>query len=171
MEVYLDNWRWQGVPFYLMSGKRLAKKLTRMVIQFKEVPHSLFRQVLGPHISANRLVLEVWPREAVTLSFQTKNPGPRLCLRSADLFFDYQEGSAGLVPEAYEKALLDCIAGDQMLFWRQDAVEECWAYLDGLISSCEACQSRAASLHLYPAGSWGPPQAKELLRGRPAPWL
>lgn len=170
MRVFIDNWRWQGVPFFLLSGKRLAAKVTRMVIHFKEVPHSLFRQVLGPHISANRLVLGVYPQEAVTLSFQTKNPGARVCLRSANLFFDYNQGYQGPPLEAYEKALLDCIAGDQMLFWRQDAVELCWAYLDELIHSCETCQSRAQRLHLYPAGSWGPPQALQLMQGRPAPW-
>jgi glucose-6-phosphate 1-dehydrogenase len=170
MRLFIDNWRWQGVPFFLLSGKRLAAKVTRMVIHFKEVPHSLFRQVLGPHISANRLVLGVYPQEAVTLSFQTKNPGARVCLRSANLFFDYNEGQEGPRPEAYEKALLDCIAGDQMLFWRQDAVELCWSYLDELIESCESCQSRAMRLRPYVAGSWGPPEALGLLGGRPAPW-
>jgi glucose-6-phosphate 1-dehydrogenase len=170
MQVFIDNWRWQGVPFFLLSGKRLATKITRMVIHFKEVPHSLFRQVLGPHISANRLVLGVHPQEAITLSFQTKNPGARVCLRSANLFFDYNEGVPGPRLEAYEKALLDCLAGDQMLFWRQDAVELCWAFLDELIQSCETCQARAQRLHPYAAGSWGPPEALSLMRGRPAPW-
>lgn len=170
MKVHLDNWRWQGVPFYLLSGKRLAAKLTRMVIQFREVPHSLFRQVLGPHIGANRLVLGVYPQEGVSLSFQTKNPGPRVCLRSVNMAFDYHEGFAGPRPEAYEKALLDCMQGDQMLFWRQDGVELCWAYLDDLLRQSEQGPQRGGQLLPYPAGSWGPPQALELMAGRPAPW-
>ncbi|MFZ5586073.1 MAG: glucose-6-phosphate dehydrogenase [Thermodesulfobacteriota bacterium] len=170
MRVYLDNWRWQGVPFVLVSGKRLAKKLTRMVIHFKEVPHSLFRQVLGPHISANRLILGVHPDESISLTFQSKNPGARLCLRSVNMFFDFNRDYAGPRLEAYEKALIDCMLGDQMLFWRQDGIELTWAWLDELIHQCETCNNRAGRLKAYPAGSWGPPETARVLAGLPAPW-
>ncbi len=167
MRCFVDNWRWQGVPFYLVSGKRLRAKRTRMVIQFKEVPHSLFRQSLGEHISANRLTLGVHPEEDITLTFQTKSPGARLCLRSVKMVFDHRQGYSGPSLDAYEKALLDCMLGDQMLFWRQDGVELTWAYLDPVVRRCETCDNRAGRLHPYPAGSWGPGEAGRLLPAWP----
>jgi glucose-6-phosphate 1-dehydrogenase len=167
MRCFVDNWRWQGVPFYLVSGKRLKAKRTRMVIQFKEVPHSLFRETLGEHISANRLTLGVHPEEDITLTFQTKNPGARLCLRSVKMLFDYQQGQNGSTLEAYEKALLDCMLGDHMLFWRQDGIKQTWAYLDPVLQRCESCDQRSGRLHVYPSGSWGPPEASQLLPGWP----
>ncbi len=167
MRCFVDNWRWQGVPFYLVSGKRLQSKRTRMVIQFKEVPHSLFRETLGEHISANRLILGVHPEEDITLTFQTKNPGAKLCLRSVKMLFDYQQGQNGVLLDAYEKALLDCMLGDHMLFWRQDGVELTWAYLDPVLQRCESCDQRAGRLHEYPSGSWGPEGAKLLLPAWP----
>lgn len=167
MRCFVDNWRWQGVPFYLVSGKRLKAKRTRMVIQFKEVPHSLFRETLGEHISANRLTLGVHPEEDITLTFQTKNPGARLCLRSVKMLFDYMQGQNGSSLDAYEKALLDCMLGDHMLFWRQDGIELTWAYLDPVLRRCESCDQRAGRLHVYPSGSWGPQEASQLLPAWP----
>lgn len=156
LKLFIDNWRWQGVPFYLTSGKRLAGKLTEMAIQFKQVPHSMFRHVLGEHISANRLILGVQPQEMVGLTFQTKHPGAEVCLRSVSMHFDYYRDYAGPLLDAYEKALMDCMQGDHMLFWRQDGVELSWAFLTPIIEECETCPDRAERLHLYPAGSWGP---------------
>lgn len=167
MRCFVDNWRWQGVPFYLVSGKRLKAKRTRMVIQFKEVPHSLFRETLGEHISANRLTLGVHPEEDITLTFQTKNPGARLCLRSVKMLFDYMQGQSGSSLDAYEKALLDCMLGDHVLFWRQDGIELTWAYLDPVLRRCETCDQRAGRLHVYPSGSWGPQEAAQLLPSWP----
>lgn len=162
LRIFLDNWRWQGVPFFLSSGKRLAEKRTEIAIQFKEVPHSMFRQILGEHITANRLILGVYPDEAISLSFQTKNPGAKLCLRSVTMRFDYHQDFAGPVLDAYEKVLLDCLLGDQMLFWRQDGVELCWSFLTPILRQCETCGDRARMLHPYAAGSWGPEAARRL---------
>ena len=103
MKIYVDNWRWQGVPFYMSSGKRLAEKLTEIVIQFKEVPHSMFRDALGEPISANRLILGIYPEEKITLTFQTKNPGAQFCLRSVTMDFHYLQGSEGPALDAFEK--------------------------------------------------------------------
>jgi glucose-6-phosphate 1-dehydrogenase len=167
MKIYVDNWRWQGVPFYMSSGKRLAKKLTEIVIQFKEVPHSMFRDALGEPISANRLILGIYPEEKITLTFQTKNPGARFCLRSVTMDFSYLQGSEGPALDAYEKVLLDCMLGDHMLFWRQDAVELCWSFLTPILEECETCSSRAEMLLPYEAGSWGPDAVQELLRRNP----
>lgn len=156
MKIFIDNWRWQGVPFYLMSGKRLAGKMTQIVIQFKEVPHSMFRKVLGEHITANHLILGIYPDEKITLTFQTKNPGTKVCLRSVTMDFFYHQNSHGQIFDAYEKVLIDCILGDQMLFWQQEGVELCWSFLTPILKECEDCSDRSKLLHLYDAGSRGP---------------
>ncbi len=167
MRTHIDNWRWQGVPFYLVSGKRLRRKVTRMIIQFKEVPHSLFRQVLGVHIGANRLILGVQPDESIILTFQAKAAGARVCLRPVKMVFNYLEGAGGPQLDAYEKALLDCMLGDQTLFWRQDGLELTWGYLDPVLAECESCRDRLGRLHRYPAGSWGPEAARTVLPSWP----
>jgi len=156
MKVFIDNWRWQGVPFFLTSGKRLAKKLTEIEIQFKGIPHSMFRQTLGETIAANRLILGIYPDEKITLTFQTKNPGARVCLRSATMDFFYNQNYTGPILDAYEKVLIDCMLGDQMLFWKQDGVEQCWSFLTPILNECETCGNRAEMLHFYESGSWGP---------------
>ncbi|MEW5913209.1 MAG: glucose-6-phosphate dehydrogenase [Thermodesulfobacteriota bacterium] len=167
MNVFVDNWRWQGVPFYITSGKRLAEKLTRVVIHFREVPHSLFRRVLGEEIKANRLVLDIQPSEEISLYFQAKQPGAEVALRTVRLHFAYQDEAARAGLEAYEKALADAMLGDQMLFWRQDGVELTWAFLDPVLTACETCAERADRLHRYAAGSWGPRDAAKLWPGHP----
>ena len=156
MKVFIDNWRWQGVPFLVTSGKRLSEKRTGIVIQFKEAPPSMFRQTLGESIIANRLTLGVHPDEKISLLFQTKNPGARVCLRSVTMDFRYDQNYSGPVMDAYEKVLIDCILGDQMLFLRQDGVEHCWAFLTPILSECERCDTPSQLLHIYPAGSRGP---------------
>lgn len=163
MRLYLDNWRWQGVPFYLVSGKRLPRKDTRMVIQFKEVPHSMFRKQLGEKINANRLTLGVFPDEEIRLSFQAKVPGPRICMRTTELDFKYYEDFTGPVLEAYEKVLLDCMQGEQMFFWRQDGVELAWKFLDPILEACGQCSDRSRRLSFYEAGSWGPEEVHGLM--------
>jgi glucose-6-phosphate 1-dehydrogenase len=163
MRVFVANWRWQGVPFYITSGKRLKRKLTRIDIQFKPVPHSMFRQVLGEDIQANRLILGIHPEESIFLNFQAKRPGTRLCLRTTGLQFSYRGGWKGPRFDAYEKALIDTMAGDQTLFWRQDGLELCWAFLNPILQGCESCQDRSDRLHFYPAGSQGPQSALDLL--------
>ena len=163
MRFQVENWRWQGVPFYLVSGKRLARKDTRIVIQFKDVPHSMFRDVVGGEIIANRLVLGIYPEEAISLTFQTKNPGSRVCLRTMTMDFKYQDYYQGVALDAYEKVLLDCILGDHMLFWRQDGVEQAWRLLTPVLNECERCRGREQRLFPYAAGSWGPVPARSWL--------
>jgi len=163
LRVFVDNWRWRGVPFFLVSGKRLRNKLTQIVIQFKEVPHSLFKTVHLGEIAANRLILGIYPEEKITLIFETKNPGAVTCLRRVTMEFPYYSDYRGPVMAAYEKSLIDAIQGDLMLFWRQDAVEECWSYFSPVIEGCESCSDLASRVHLYPAGSWGPEKAWPIL--------
>lgn len=162
MKLFIGNWRWKGVPFYLTSGKRLARKLTGISIQFQEVPHSMFRPVLGENISANRLILGIYPEEEITLTFQTKYPGAKVCLRSVTMDFLYKQNYSGPVLEAYEKVLIDCIQGDQTLFWRQDGVERSWSFLTPILEQCETCGDRGETLLPYAAGSWGPKAAEAL---------
>lgn len=160
LRSYIDNWRWQGVPFYICSGKRLARKLTRIVIQFKDVPHAMFRHILGEKISSNRLILGIQPDEVINLTFQTKAPGMDSILRTVTMRFDYNQEGKSRLSDAYEKVLMDCLLGDQMLFWRQDAVKRCWSYLTPILEMCESCGDRGRHLHMYPAGSWGPREAE-----------
>jgi len=160
MKLFVDNWRWQGVPFIVTSGKRLAEKNTHMAIQFKRVPHSMFRGFLEEAIRPNVLTLRVYPDETIKLSFETKNPGATVCLRSVTMDFNYQDGYSGPPLDAYEKALLDCMLGDQTLFWREDAVELAWAFLEPVLEHCESCEDRASQLMPYAAGSRGPEAAR-----------
>ncbi|MFC1867540.1 glucose-6-phosphate dehydrogenase [Thermodesulfobacteriota bacterium] len=162
MKIFLDNWRWQGVPFYLASGKRMAKKLTEISIQFKKIPHSMFRRTLGEQITANRLILGIYPDEKITLTFQTKNPGAKVCLRSVTMDFNYRQNYTGHSLDAYEKVFLDCMLGDHMLFWRQDGVELCWSFLTPILKVCETCDGRSDMLLPYESGTWGPKAVEEI---------
>ena len=158
MKVQVDNWRWQGVPFYMISGKRLPEKRTEIAVQFKPIPYSMFRGLFGDHIQANRLILRIQPDEQVSLTFQAKSPGP-MCLRPVTMNFNYYQGYEGTALTAYAKVLLDCMLGDQTLFWRQDGVELCWKFLDPMLRD-----TKPERLLLYKAGTWGPSLAGKLLK-------
>ncbi len=153
IKVFIDNWRWRGVPFELVSGKRLDEKRTEICVQFRHPPLELF----GPVQEANRLVFDIHPEQVIELSFQAKQPGPRLDSRRVVMRFDYGAGQPGAELSDYSRVLLDCLRGEQMLFWRQDGIELSWAYLDPLLQECESCRDRADRLQFYPAGSAGPP--------------
>ena len=160
MRLYVENWRWQGVPFYLISGKRLHRKETKIVVQFKQVPHTMFHHILDEKITANRLILGIYPDEEIKMTFQAKKPGPKVCLNSMTMDFKYQENYQGISLEAYEKVLLDCMIGDHMLFGRKDGIEAAWSLLTPILNDCETCIGRDQKLHSYPAGSQGPEAAK-----------
>jgi len=166
MRVFIDNWRWQGTPFYLVSGKRMGEKVTDITIQFKEVPHSMFRNVLGEHIAVNFLNLGIYPDERISLMFQTKQPGPRVNLKPVTMDFQYAQGQKNALMEAYEKLLLDCMLGDQMLFLRQDSVELCWAFLTPILNACETCSDRSKTLLFYESGKLGTRGVEELNEDR-----
>ncbi len=159
MKVFVDNWRWQGVPFFLSSGKRLEQKRTRIVIDFKEVPHAMFRRTPGGDIPANRLILGIYPKERISMTFQAKTPGNRVRLRPVTMELPYYLENDMPVFDSYEKVLQDCISGDQTLFWRQDGVELCWSFLQPILDACETCSDRPDKLHIYSAGSRGPEAA------------
>ena len=148
--MFIDNWRWKGVPFYLRTGKRMAKRVTEIAITFKEVPHSMFASVGLDEMPANVLVLKIQPNEGIRLSFQAKRPGSKACMSTLTLNFNYSEVFATEIPEAYQRLLLDCMVGDQTLFNRQDDVEVSWELLGPLL---EAWGNGAAGLERYPGGN------------------
>lgn len=154
LKLCIDNWRWQSVPFYLASGKRLDRKETSIVVHFRDVPHSIFRDIISP-IAPNRLTFSIQPTEAITLSFQAKTPGTSMALRSMNLSFSYGADTERSV-DAYEKVLVDCLNGDKMLFLREDSEYLSWQFLTPLIEECAQCVDHRESLQFYPAGSSGP---------------
>lgn len=159
MKVLIDNWRWNGVPFYLRSGKRLSSRKTEMSIHFKSVPHLMFSKTLNEPIDPNVLVLRIHPDEGISLIFQTKKPDSKVCLKAALMDFTYQKE---LLMDAYEWVILDCIHGDHMLFWGEDEVERAWSLLTPVIEKIESTGG-TEKFPNYAAGSSGPNEARLLI--------
>ena len=157
-KLEIDNWRWAGTPFYIRTGKRLAKRVTEVAVQFKRPPHLPFSREAAEHLEANSLVLRIQPDEGISLRFGAKAPTPTLSIRSVNMDFQYGSSFLADVPEAYETLLLDAIRGDSTLFTRQDSVERSWEICDPLIEQWQTGQPQA-----YASGSWGPDAADELL--------
>ncbi len=166
-KMFVDNWRWQGVPFYLRTGKRLANKDSEIAITFKQVPHSMFRAVGLEDLPANVLVMQIQPEEGISLSFQAKRPGSKVCMGTLRMSFSYQEVFGGGVPEAYERLLLDCMVGDQMLFTRQDDVEVSWRLVMGVL---EAWEKDETMPYEYAAGSESFAEADKLIEADERKW-
>lgn len=165
MKVYIDNWRWNGVPFYLRSGKRLSKRKAEISIHYRPVPHFMFGNALG-YIEPNTLVLRVQPDEGISLVFQAKTPGSRVCLDPVLMDFTYPKVFS---LNAYERVLLDCMQGDQMLFVRADGVEKTWELLTPLIERLEQ-KTKPSAFPNYRSGSDGPAEASSLLRREGRRW-
>ncbi len=164
MKLAVDNWRWQGVPFYLRSGKRLRRKLSEIAICFKPVPHSIFNPIGPDDLAPNTLVIRVQPEEGVELNIQAKRPGSKLCMGDLSLDFNYQEIFGGEPPDAYERLILDAMLGDQTLFSRQDSVAESWELLMPVLEAWQAAGRHGTpDLHEYAAGGAGPGAADALL--------
>ncbi|NLW50458.1 MAG: glucose-6-phosphate dehydrogenase [Candidatus Brocadiaceae bacterium] len=153
IRTHVDNWRWAGVPIYLCAGKRLAESLAEVAVEFKEVPPILFRAVEGVELQPNRLTLRVQPDEGVSLRFATKVPGLTPALRNVKMDFPYGSASPAGSPEAYERLLLDVMAGNSALFARRDEVELAWQFAGGILDAWEA---EAPAFPNYAPGTWGP---------------
>jgi glucose-6-phosphate 1-dehydrogenase len=166
LKVMIDNWRWQGVPFYLRSGKRLSRRKAEISIHYKPVPHLMFARTLEERIEPNMLVLRVQPDEGISIYFQTKNPGSKVCLRPVLMDFSYPKV---FFLSDYERILLDCMQGDQMLFVREDGVNEAWALLTPLIERLEA-RTRPEEFPNYASGSAGPAEADRLMEKDGRAW-
>ncbi|MEB3295590.1 MAG: glucose-6-phosphate dehydrogenase [Synechococcales bacterium] len=162
MKLVVDNWRWQGVPFYMRTGKRLPKKVSEIAIQFREVPHLIFQQV-AKQANPNVLTLRLQPNEGVGMRFEVKMPGADLRSRSVEMDFSYGtsfgKSSGG---DAYDRLLLDCMMGDQTLFTRSDEVEAAWRVVTPILAAWEA-PTDPNTIPQYEAGTWEPKEAEELI--------
>jgi len=173
LKLFVDNWRWQGVPFYLRSGKLMPAKVTEITIQFKDVPHQLFPVRDGGEPRANYLSFCIQPDEGMHLRFEAKAPGSGMRMRSVEMDFHFGEefGQAAL-PEAYERLLLDAMSGDASLFARADEIELSWQIIDPIQAVWDRGSAllaegwrveNAPPLEFYEQGTWGPPAADRLL--------
>ena len=161
MKLLIDNWRWADVPFYLRTGKRMPARNTHIVIQFRRAPFVLFRETTVEHMMPNQLVLHIQPEEGISLQFAAKVPGPVMRLGTVDMNFEYQEYFGKQPSTGYERLLHDCMIGDQTLFQRADMVEAGWSVVEPVIELWKALPPR--NFPNYPAGTWGPKEADELL--------
>ncbi len=161
IKLFIDNWRWAGIPFYLRVGKRLPKRVTEVAIQFKQAPLMLFkRSDAHGQVEPNVLTLRIQPDEGISLKFGTKVPGSEMQIRSVNMDFLYGS-SFRAQPEAYERLLLDCMVGDSTLFTRRDEVEAAWAFVQGILDQWKS--EGRENLLTYESGTWGPEAADEFI--------
>ena len=161
LKLFIDNWRWSGVPFYLRTGKNLPLSTSEVRIQFRPTPHVLFAAQCGPKLDPNALTLRLQPNEGISLRFNGKVPGTSLAVRPVRMHFSYDAEFGAYTPEAYERLLLDAMAGDATLFIRRDEVETAWQIVDGIRKGWEG--KPLSDREFYPAGTWGPKAADDLL--------
>ena len=165
MRLLVDNWRWAGVPFYLRTGKRLSRRSTEIMIQFKRAPHIVFRE---REVEPNRLVLNIQPEEGVSVSFGAKRPGTEMSIGNVTMNFSYKEGFGGTTRSAYATLLNDCLRGDATLFDRGDSVEAAWSLVDPILDVWSA--AKTAGVPVYSSGTWGPKESDQLLERDGRQW-
>lgn len=166
-KFYIDNWRWKDVPFYVRTGKRLLAKNTEITITFKKVPHSMFVGVGLDDLPPNILTLQIQPREGMSLQFQAKRPGSKLCMGTLDMSFHYGDIFGADMPEAYARLLLDAMLGDRTLFNRYDSVQTGWKLFDPVL---QAWQKDQSGLFEYPAGAESFSAADNLIESDGRKW-
>ena len=162
LKLTIDNWRWAGVPFYLRTGKRMKERVSEITIQFKQPPFVLFRQTPVDHLKPNLLVIQIQPEEGIRLRFGAKTPGPVVDIGAVQMNFNYADYFGRTPSTGYETLIYDCMIGDSTLFQRADMVEAGWSVVDPLLRVW--AERPPADFPNYAAGSWGPPEADELLR-------
>jgi glucose-6-phosphate 1-dehydrogenase len=160
LRLEVDNWRWAGVPIYLRTGKRLARKVTEIAVTLKPVPHMAFQAQGSVGVQPNQLILSVQPNEGVSLSLGAKIPGSRMRIRPVNMEFLYGTSFMSQSPEAYERLIMDAMRGDATLFTRDDEVEAQWRIIDPILERWEEDEDPLAT---YAAGTPGPPEADEIL--------
>jgi glucose-6-phosphate 1-dehydrogenase len=168
MKLAIDNWRWSGVPFFLRSGKRLAHSASEVRVQFRPAPHVLFAAGCGPSLQSNSLTLRLQPNEGISLHFNGKVPGSTMEVRPVRMRFSYDAEFGAYTPEAYERLLLEAMAGDPTLFIRRDEVEASWEVVDPIRAAWANHPLDASAF--YAAGTWGPSSADDLLAGTGHAW-
>jgi glucose-6-phosphate 1-dehydrogenase len=164
-KLLIDNWRWAGVPFYLRTGKRLAKRTTEIMIEFRRAPHMVFRE---RDVEPNRLILNIQPDEGISVSFGAKRPGTEMSIGNVTMNFSYLEGFGGTSRSAYATLLNDCVRGDATLFDRGDSVEAAWSLIDPILDVWSA--AKTATVPQYASGSWGPRESDLLLERDGRQW-
>ncbi|HET7420096.1 MAG TPA: glucose-6-phosphate dehydrogenase [Candidatus Dormibacteraeota bacterium] len=167
LRLFIDNWRWAGVPFYIRAGKRLPKRVTEIRIQFKRPPHLTFGREAMKEVDPNAITLRIQPEEGISLKFGAKVPSAGLRIRSVTMDFQYLTSFLVEAPEAYERLLLDCMIGDPTLFTRSDEVEVAWSLIDPIE---DAWRNGRPPLETYPSGTWGPPSSSTLLQSEGREW-
>ncbi|HWE36316.1 MAG TPA: glucose-6-phosphate dehydrogenase [Isosphaeraceae bacterium] len=168
MKLYIDNWRWAGVPFYLRTGKRLPKRASEVSIQFKDVPQVLFNDHPEAPLEPTVLTLRVQPEEGLSMRIASKLPGPKVRIYPVQMEFNYSTSFGGTTPEAYERLILDVMAGDATLFMRRDAVEAAWRFVMPVLEHWD--RVRVRSLPEYQCGTWGPIEADALIERDGRAW-
>jgi glucose-6-phosphate 1-dehydrogenase len=168
LRLFVDNWRWSGVPFYLRTGKRLPKRASEVAIQFKDVPSVLFNANPDVPLEPTVLTLKIQPEEGLSMRIASKLPGPKVRIYPVKMDFNYSSSFGGTTPEAYERLILDVMAGDATLFMRRDAVEAAWEWVMPILDFW----SRERVLHLpeYQCGTWGPVEADRLIQADGRQW-
>jgi glucose-6-phosphate 1-dehydrogenase len=169
IRLFVDNWRWQDIPFYLRTGKRLKTKVSEVMIQFRPVPHQSFPKTAALAWQPNRLVIYIQPQEGIVLRFQAKKPGSSMHLSPVDMHFSYQEAFKTKSPQAYETLLADVMSGDATLFMRADQVEASWSVLTPILNSW--AELKPVDFPNYRSGSWGPKAADVLIAKDGRSWL
>jgi len=160
IRAYIDNWRWEGTPFYVRTGKRLPKRSTEIAIQFRAAPHAVFSHEAAEGMEPNALVLRIQPDEGISLKFGAKVPVQGIRIRSVNMDFVYGASFMVDAPDAYETLIVDALRGDATLFTRQDEVEQQWRFVDPI---ARALAKGRGDLPIYPAGTWGPAEADLLI--------
>ena len=168
LKLFVDNWRWADVPFYVRTGKRLPKRATEISIQFKRAPFLLFRQTTVETLTPNRLILLLQPDEGISLSFGAKIPGPLVRMGNVKMDFHYKDYFGTTPSTGYERLLYDCMLGDATLFQRSDMVETAWSVVAPIQDVWDALPPR--KFPNYAAGTWGPPEADEMLAHDKRSW-
>jgi glucose-6-phosphate 1-dehydrogenase len=168
LKLHIDNWRWKGVPFYLRSGKVLARKASEIEIVFQRPPHLMFNLPDEYRFTPNILSMCIQPDEGIHLRFEAKQPGSDVTMRSVEMDFHYRDSFGDGLPEAYEKLLLDALDGDASLFTRSDAIEASWSLIDPVLHTWD---TGTPALSEYQPGSWGPAEADRLLDQDGRSWL
>jgi glucose-6-phosphate 1-dehydrogenase len=161
LKTFIDNERWRGVPFYLVTGKRLPTRETRVVVRFRETSHGTMFQTSVPGVPPNTLVLSLQPEEKALVTIQIRTPGANLGLRPLQMEFGFLDGYEGPELEPYEWGLLDVMAGDPLMFWRRDGLEAAWAFISPILEA--ATPGAGTVVHEYDAGTWGPADTSRLV--------
>jgi glucose-6-phosphate 1-dehydrogenase len=167
IKFFINNWRWGGVPFYVRTGKRLPTRVTEIVIHFKQTPHHLFQRESGK-LAANQLIIRIQPDEGMLLKFDMKEPGAGFNVKNVNMDFHYKDLADIRVPSAYERLLHDVMIGDSTLFSRDDEVETAWKFLEPIQRAW--ANNPSIKVFGYPAGTWGPEHANDLIEGDGLTW-